>query len=142
MKSKIFLAAIVLVLSLVGFKFLGPVQAEPASDLQIQRGKYLVESVGMCTDCHTPRNWLGNYDKDRWLQGAKLQIKPVFPVTFATFAPPIAGLPTFPNDESAIKFLTTGTNLANRLAMQPMPQFRFSAEDAKAVIAYLRSLKK
>lgn len=142
MKSKIILALFFMALALFTLKYITPAQAQPAANAQIQRGQYLVECVGMCADCHTPRNWLGVPERARWLQGAKLEIKPLHPVPFATVAPPIAGLPTFPGDEQAVKFFETGTNLTGKLAMQPMPQFRFNHEDAVAVVAYLRSLKR
>lgn len=35
-----------------------------------ERGRYLVEALGHCGECHTPRNALGGLDYDRWLQGA------------------------------------------------------------------------
>ena len=59
-----------------------------------------------------------------------------------TWTPLTAGLPTFAKDEVAVKFFETGTNYAGKLAMAPMPQFRLNHEDAVAVTAYLRSLKK
>lgn len=34
------------------------------------RGRYLVEALGHCTECHTPRNLLGGLDKARWMAGA------------------------------------------------------------------------
>lgn len=46
----------------------GPVVAEvpPAAE----RGRYLVEGLGHCGECHTPRNGLGGLDYSRWLGGA------------------------------------------------------------------------
>src|SRR5271157_3162462 len=35
----------------------------------VARGKYLVESVAVCGQCHTPRDSDGNPDRRRWLQG-------------------------------------------------------------------------
>ncbi|MDP4033455.1 MAG: cytochrome c [Pseudorhodobacter sp.] len=35
-----------------------------------QRGRYLVEALAHCGECHTPRNLLGGMDKSRWLAGA------------------------------------------------------------------------
>lgn len=35
-----------------------------------ERGRYLVEGLGHCAECHTPRNALGALDKGRWLGGA------------------------------------------------------------------------
>jgi mono/diheme cytochrome c family protein len=109
---------------------------------QIEHGKYLVERVGMCGDCHSPRNDKGEFDRAQWLQGELIGFKPDHPMPFAAIAPPIAGLPSYAKDEAAVKFLETGTNAAGKLAMAPMPQFRFNHEDALAVVAYLRSLKR
>lgn len=114
----------------------------PVGSAQIEHGKYLVERVGMCGDCHSPRNDKGEFDRTQWLQGELISFKPDHPMPFAAIAPPIAGLPSYAKDEAALKFLETGTNAAGKLAMAPMPQFRFNHEDAQAVVAYLRSLKR
>lgn len=48
---------------LAGWKFLflrkGPYKADPAADEVASRGAYLVEGIGHCGACHTPRNALG-----------------------------------------------------------------------------------
>jgi mono/diheme cytochrome c family protein len=122
----------------------GSLCAQPAPDAQIQRGKYLVENVAMCGECHTPRDDKGQFDRSQWLQGNLLDIKPDHPTAsrpFAAVAVPIAGLPGF-TDEQAVRFLETGVDVSNKQAMWPMPQFRFNHDDALAVAAYLRSLKK
>jgi len=119
----------------------GILRAQPAPDAQIQRGKYLVENVAMCGDCHTPKTDSGDYDRTAWLQGDVVDLKPLTKRPFAAVAPMIAGLPTFPKDEQAVKFFETGTNASGKLALSPMPQFRFNHDDALAVVAYLRSLK-
>lgn len=121
----------------------GILRAQPAPDNgQIQRGKYLVERVGLCADCHTPKTDSGDYDRTAWLQGDVVDFKPLTKRPFAAVAPMIAGLPTFPKDEQAVKFFETGTNASGKLALSPMPQFRFDHDDAVAVVSYLRSLKK
>ena len=114
----------------------------PATVAQIEHGKYLVERVCLCGDCHSPRNDKGEFDRTQWLQGELISFKPDHPMPFAAIAPPIAGLPSYAKDEAALKFLETGTNTTGKLAMAPMPQFRFNHEDALAVVAYLRSLKR
>lgn len=40
-----------------------------APTAQIERGRYLVEALGHCAECHTPRNLLGGLDRARWLGG-------------------------------------------------------------------------
>ncbi|WP_438942698.1 c-type cytochrome [Primorskyibacter marinus] len=37
---------------------------------QVTRGRYLVETLAHCGECHTPRNMLGGMDTTRWLAGA------------------------------------------------------------------------
>ena len=37
---------------------------------ELERGRYLVEALGHCGECHTPRNKLGGMDRTRWLAGA------------------------------------------------------------------------
>ncbi|MGH8080216.1 MAG: c-type cytochrome, partial [Lysobacter sp.] len=47
-------------------------QAKPASQGQSaawKRGEYLVEILGHCGECHSPRGWLGQVDRDRPLTG-------------------------------------------------------------------------
>jgi len=114
----------------------------PAADpAVVEHGRYLVEQVCLCGDCHSPRNANGEFDRSQWLQGELINFKPDHPMPFAAIAPPIAGLPSYANDAVALKFLETGTNAQGKLAMAPMPQFRFNHPDALAVVAYLRSLK-
>lgn len=42
----------------------------PGLPENIIRGRYLVESLGHCGECHTPRSFLGNLKYDQWLNGA------------------------------------------------------------------------
>lgn len=37
---------------------------------QLERGRYLVESLGHCAECHTPRNALGGLQTANWMRGA------------------------------------------------------------------------
>jgi mono/diheme cytochrome c family protein len=115
-------------------------QAAGTNDVLLKRGKYLVESAGACSDCHTHRDWKGTLSRTRWLQGAKLDFKPVRLMPWAEFAPAIAGLPGFGTDEQALKYFETGVNAAGKQSSPPMPQYRFNREDAMAIVAYLRSL--
>ena len=143
MKIKVVSAALVLAFTALAADTNNPVQPQSASysPAQIQRGQYLVERVGMCADCHTPKTDAGAYDRTQWLMGDVVDFKPVQPRPFALVAPMIAGLPNFPTDAQALKFFETGTNEVGKLALPPMPQFRFNPEDATTLVAYLRSLK-
>lgn len=42
----------------------------PATTPEIERGRYIVEAMGHCAECHTPRNALGATDRGKWLHGA------------------------------------------------------------------------
>lgn len=101
------------------------------------RGRYLVERVGMCQDCHSARNQKGEFVPEGWLAGAPLPFVPTVPMPWAGVAKPIAGLPTL-DDTQAVAFLTTGELPGGRTALPPMPAFRFSVEDARDIVAYLR----
>jgi mono/diheme cytochrome c family protein len=46
-----------------------PVMAADVLDGPAQRGRYLVESLGHCGECHTPRGPAGGMDLDLWLAG-------------------------------------------------------------------------
>jgi len=45
----------------------------------VARGKYLVEGVAVCGQCHTPRDASGNLDRTRWLQGGSVPYLPASP---------------------------------------------------------------
>jgi len=103
-----------------------------------ERGRYLVERVGLCADCHTPRNERGELLLDQWLMGSPLPFAPTVPMPFAPISKPIAGLPTL-DDAQAMTFLTTGVLPGGRMPLPPMPPYRFSPDDARDVLAYLRN---
>lgn len=50
----------------------GAIVPDPAKSEQLNRGRYLVDALGHCGECHTPRNFLGGPRKSRYLGGAKL----------------------------------------------------------------------
>ena len=108
---------------------------------QIQRGEYLVLHVAMCVQCHTPRDKQGHLEETQLLQGAPMPVESPFPSSLWAFqAPTIAGLPGWAA-EDAITFLQTGQRPDGWFPRPPMPPFRFTPEDAAAVVAYLKSLQ-
>jgi mono/diheme cytochrome c family protein len=107
----------------------------------VARGKYLVEDIGACGDCHTPMSEKGESVKEQWLKGTTLMFKPTVPVpNWADKSANIAGLPGW-TDEAAIKFFMTGTAYNGLPARPPMPQYRYDRQDATAIVAYLKSLR-
>ncbi|MEZ2128958.1 MULTISPECIES: cytochrome c [unclassified Sinorhizobium] len=61
-------------LALGGWKFLyfndQPRVVLADADDKVKHGQYLVEGLGHCGECHTPRDALGGFLKDQWLAGA------------------------------------------------------------------------
>lgn len=113
--------------------------AEARQAGEVARGEYIVNSVAMCVQCHSPRDDAGNIIESRKLTGAPMPVRgPSWSVAWAYQAPPIARLSGF-TDEQIMALLTTGTATGRPRPMPPMPQFRMTREDAAAVIAYLRS---
>ncbi|HXP32234.1 MAG TPA: cytochrome c [Stellaceae bacterium] len=47
----------------------GPLAAVPDQSAEWNRGRYLVEAVAHCEECHTPRNFLGALDRSRAFAG-------------------------------------------------------------------------
>ena len=54
----------------LGFWKLLFLKTDPIVESTELRGQYLVEAIGHCAECHTPRNFLGGLDVSRWLAGA------------------------------------------------------------------------
>ena len=106
----------------------------------VERGRYLVENVAMCEECHTPRDGGGNLDESRRLQGAPIWIMPVHHNTnWAMNAPSLAGFEQF-TEEQGEQILEQGVG-PNGLPIQPpMHIYHMNHADAQAIIAYLRSL--
>ena len=117
-------------------------KSRATSAATIARGKYLVESVGLCGDCHSPRNEKGEPIKGQELKGTTLGFKPTVPMpVWADKAANISGLPGWEKD-AAIKFMMTGVASNDLPARPPMPQYRFNVQDAQAIVAYLKSLER
>jgi len=116
---------------------------EQAASPSIEHGKYLVEAVGECADCHTPRLKDGRFDESKSLEGAVLGFAPTVPMpVWAPKSPPIAGGPEGWSRDELVTFLETGRNPQGTFARPPMPPYRLSGDDARAVAEFLLSLKR
>jgi hypothetical protein len=117
-------------------------QAGQADKSEIERGRYLVENVAMCGECHTPRDKNGALKHDAWLRGAPIWIKPVPPIAnWADRAPALAGFPSFTEEEGE-RVLEKGMGPEGEELRPPMHIYHMNHADAKAIIAYLKSLPK
>ncbi len=107
----------------------------------IEHGRYLVHQVGMCIDCHSPRDEKGQFIENRHLVGTQLDIAPTVPMPWALVAPNLAGLPPHYKRETMVRFLVTGERPGGLPPpLPPMPEFRMNPKDAAAVASYLESL--
>ena len=112
---------------------------------KMERGRYLLEEVAKCQDCHTKRGEKGELDKTKWLKGGELDVKPIGEVQgWHANAPdltPSGRLWQRWGEAGLIKFLTTGKTPRDTSAGPPMPTYKLKQEDAEAMVEYLKSLK-
>lgn len=116
-----------------------PAQQEMTQEQVLQRGQYLVASVAGCNDCHTPMTPQGP-DMARSLHGAPLGFEPTVAMPWASYAPTLAGGPAGYTDEQFAAFLQTGVRPDGSRPLPPMPPYHLNEEDARAVVAYIKSL--
>lgn len=119
------------------------VQLRPGStgNGEAGRGRYLVHDVAQCVQCHSGRTATGELDPARLLEGGRVPFTSPWPgKEWAPNAPRIAGLLGY-TDEEAVRLLTTGIARGGHELRPPMPPFRMTVEDARAVVAYLRQAR-
>ena len=105
----------------------------------VERGRYLVERVVMCGECHSARDESGNILAGTKFKGGPMVVRPTVPLDWPNMFPRIAGLPGY-TDEQAMRLLTQGAIKRDGTQLRmPMPRFRMTTQDAADVIAYLRS---
>jgi len=114
-------------------------------DDKVARGKYLVEEVAKCQDCHTPKMDNGSYIKSSWMKGATIAVMPANPVTgWHAAAPDITANSAVWKrwgDDGMIAFLETGKTPRGGAAGPPMPTYTLKHDDAVAVVAFLKTLQ-
>jgi mono/diheme cytochrome c family protein len=116
-------------------------QDQPKQGAAIDRGKYIVNQIAMCSECHTPRNAAGQLQTTAYLLGAPVPVPapPFANINWALKAPAIAGLNGY-SEQQGIRLLMEGITRDGRQPNPPMPRFRMNRSDAEAVVAYLKSL--
>jgi mono/diheme cytochrome c family protein len=129
---------------LVAAAIFGASAAALAADPQIERGKYLVTIAG-CNDCHTPGALLGKPDLSRTLGGSDVGfgIPGVGAFVGQNLTPDKeTGLGNW-STEQIIAAITKGERPDGRKLFPVMPWpalASLTADDAQAIVAYLKSL--
>jgi mono/diheme cytochrome c family protein len=117
----------------------GPFTALPGASEIVNRGAYLVQALGHCGECHTPRNFLGAPRRDRFLAGGRGEDGKSVP----NLTP--AGLGLW-SDDQLREFFRTGITPDDDTVSEAMDEVirnstsRLIPADIAAMIAYLRSL--
>jgi cytochrome c553 len=132
-----------IVLSACALVLLGAcAQQAPApleGDALVARGDYLVNNVVLCDDCHTPMTPQGP-DHSRRLQGGPTLMTPTVEIPWASEVPAIAGIPAHYTEAQFVAFLQTGVRPDGSRVRPPMPPYRLTEEDARAVAAYIATV--
>jgi mono/diheme cytochrome c family protein len=117
----------------------GVIRGTPASD-QGERGRFLVETLGHCGDCHTPKNRLGGERESMHLGGGEIDNWTANNLT----ADPRSGLLSWQESE-IVEYLKTGRN-SHALATGPMSDViqnstsQLDDADLLAMAVYLKSV--
>lgn len=106
---------------------------------ELERGRYLVEALAHCGECHTPRNPLGALDTGRWMAGAP---NPSGAGTIPALTPDKLDWA----DTDIAYYLETGftpefDSVGGHMAEVVDNFSKLPAEDRLAVAAYIKALK-
>lgn len=126
-----------------GWKWLyfkpGPFQPDPKQSTQVNLGGYIVQALGHCGECHTPRNPLGGTRAERALAGGMgpegKDIPNLTPANLKKYS-----------DADLKNLLTTGLTADGDVLAEAMGEVvtntisQMSSVDLDAMVAYLRSL--
>jgi mono/diheme cytochrome c family protein len=117
-----------------------PFVAQAGWSDKVTQGAYLVEGLGHCSSCHTPRGFAmnekaGNSGQEKFLAGGELNDWPV---------PSLRGLPRW-SEAQIVDYLQTGRNHGSAVAGEMTSVVEHSTSqlqdaDLQAVAAYLKQL--
>jgi mono/diheme cytochrome c family protein len=119
----------------------GALRNNPAKSAAWNRGAYLVEGFGHCSDCHSPRNLLGGIEKSRDFEGAVIDGWFALDLTSDI----VTGLGTWTVDEIAT-YLKTGVFRGRTTTLGPMAEVvrnstsHLTDADLRAMAEYLKSI--
>jgi mono/diheme cytochrome c family protein len=117
----------------------GPSAPDPTKSATVNRGAYLVNALGHCGECHTPRNFLGGPKRGRQLAGNRLGENLVAPNLTPTRLEKLT-------DRDLREILQTGMTPDGDVLSEAMAEVvqnttsQLTPQDLDVLIAYLRSL--
>jgi mono/diheme cytochrome c family protein len=105
---------------------------------QETEGRYLVEALAHCAECHTPRDRLGGLDRSRWMAGAPNPSGPgqIPNITPARLTWPAEAIAEYLKSGFTPDFDTAGGSMADVVKSLAM----LSDEDRAAIAAYIKRL--
>jgi len=113
--------------------------ADPARDAAWNRGKYLVDGLGHCGACHSPRNLMGAEEKSRGFEGGEAE-------GWRAYALGVSSQSAVPWDESSLAdYLANGFHPLHGVARGPMAAVvdnlaKVGRADVDAMARYLASV--
>ena len=118
----------------------GPIPPDPKRSAVLNRGNYLVDALGHCGECHTPRNSMGGPKRERYLAGTAegpegKAVSNITPARLKSWS-----------DEELRGFLQTGMTSDGDVTSDTMMEVvtnttsQLTPADLDALIAYLRSI--
>lgn len=118
-----------------------PMEADSDKSPDWNRGAYLVEALGHCGECHTPRNLLYGLDNGKKFSGAEIEGWKAYNIS----SDPHAGIGGWSNDQLAT-FLSQGHAPGRSSAAGAMEEaidnsLRYlDHKDIESMVAYLRTI--
>lgn len=120
------------------------VSSAALAETPVERGRYLVETIGACGNCHTPKGKRGQPDLARKFAGGfVIKTRPFDAVASNITPDKETGIGAW-TDEQIIAAIREGKRPDGSIIGPPMPiplYRRISDNDAKAMVAYLRTIK-
>ncbi len=114
-------------------------KSDAAARAQLEHGSYMVHRVAMCVQCHSAREMTGDLAAHKLLKGSVMPLNSPFPYqVWAMSAPQIVGLPAGYTEDEMATLLEKGIAKNGRTLRRPMPPYRMTEMDARAIAAYLK----
>ncbi|RYH10306.1 cytochrome c [Tropicimonas sp. IMCC6043] len=103
----------------------------------VERGRYLVEALGHCAECHTPRDRFGGLDRTRWMAGTH--------AAGQVIAPNITPAALDWEIDQIVWYLESGHSPRGETASREMEEVvagigQLPREDLEAIATYLKGL--